>query len=226
MTTPRGHGCWLGFNTDWRQDLSVHCELELGWSEVGDQGFEIELGTRWVQSDALNHDLTFEFNQSHHDAQWLANFDNPGGGIGDVSYVFGSLRQKTWDLTLRSNLLFSRNQSLEVYLQPFLTVGDYIRPQELLRPDSYDLAPFASEGFDLDNSDFSYGAVNLNLVYRWEYRPGSTLFLVWTHSRETYQERGFFADPGEFPGGFSTAPLFKNEPENTFLVKMTYWFSL
>ena len=45
-------------------------------------------------------------------------------------------------------------------------------------------------GHDSDY-DFSYGSVNLNLVYRWQYRPGSTLYMVWTHSRGSYDQRDF-----------------------------------
>ena len=119
-------------------------------------------------------------------------------------------------------------QSLELYLQPFLTVGDYSNLRELARPDSYDLQPY--EDYDVRNRDFSIGAVNMNLVYRWEYRPGSTIFFVWTHARSRADMRLLHGDPDDplnsFTNNFSTDPLFDNEAENTFLLKVSYWLPI
>ena len=171
-----------------------------------------------------NHELSLSHARQHNNAQWVINLDNPGGGIGDVSYIFGELNRRTWDLTLRSSLLFNRDQSLELYLQPFLTAGDYKNARELARPDSYDLQPY--DGYDVSSKDFSYGAVNLNLVYRWEYLPGSTLYLVWTHTRENLDRRSYHGDPDGFDNDFGTDPLFDNEAENRFLAKISYWFAV
>jgi hypothetical protein len=104
-------------------------------------------------------------------------------------------------------------------------VGDYRDARELAVPNSYDLRPFAANDFAVEDFDFSYAAVNLNLVYRWEYRPGSALYLVWTHAREESEERADFAGAA-FDNGLAPERLFRNEPENTFLAKITYWFSL
>lgn len=226
MTSPESYGTWLGVNTDWRKDFWTEWVVNLHSSDVGSRGFSTHASVRWVQGTRVNHNISLGFNKSHSDAQWVGNFENPGGGIGDISYVFGELEQRTWDVTLRTSVLFSRNQSLEIYAQPFLTVGSYRNAKELLRPASYDLGPYTAGDFDISQSDFSFGAVNLNMVYRWEYRSGSTVYLVWTHSRSRYEERGFFTDPDRFSNDFSTTPLFRNEPENTLLVKISYWFSL
>ena len=76
------------------------------------------------------------------------------------------------------------------------------------------------------DSDFSFGAVNVNLVYRWEYRPGSTFFLVWTHSRSDFETREDYTGGPTFNNPLSADELFRNEPENTLLAKFTYWLSL
>jgi hypothetical protein len=190
----------------------------------------MEFETDWNQSSAINHEVSLGFRHRVDDTQYLETVnlsERPGGvGIGGQSYVFGKINQKTVDLTLRTNLLFSRDQSLEIYAQPFITVGDYTNAVELATPDSYDLIPYAEEGYRVEDNDFSYTAVNLNLVYRWQYRPGSTLYLVWTHSRSDYQERSFFSDPNSFSNSPDTGDLFDNEPENVFLAKITYWFAL
>jgi hypothetical protein len=141
-----------------------------------------------------------------------------------VSYVFGDINQKTADVTLRSNILFSRNQSLEIYAQPFLTVGTYTRVRELIHADSYDLYPYGF--YNPHDFDFSYAAVNFNVVYRWEYRPGSTFYLVWTQSREEYDERQYMPTGSEFNNKIGGGHLFGNEPENRILAKVTYWIAI
>ena len=230
MIEPEGWGGWGGVHTDNRKSL----HSELGYSIVyetrgtpGTYTASAYLANNWVQSSAMQHTLMLEYAQRHDD-QWVGNFadDDPTAGIGGVHYVFGMIDQKTWECTLRSNLLLSAKQSIELYLQPFLTVGSYSSPRELMQPATYDLRPYTADGFDIRNRDFSYGAVNLNMVYRWEYLPGSTLYLVWTHSRGSYDQRGFHADPAAFGNSFATDPLLDNEPENTFLAKVSYWFAM
>ena len=170
----------------------------------------------------MGHALALGYNWHHDDAQWLMNTPSDTG-IGGVSHVFAELDRRVWDLTLRSRLLFDRDQSLELYLQPFLAVGDYAMARELAQPDSYEFKPYAPEGFDVTDADFNMGAVNLNMVYRWEYRPGSTLYLVWSHSRFSADAKGWNGDPSEFRNDFHTAPMFDVEPENRFVAKISYW---
>ena len=133
-----------------------------------------------------------------------------------------------WDLTLRSSILFDRDNSLQLYVQPFLTRGNFANATWLAKPDSYDLRPY---GIDPSQFDFDYGAVNLNLVYRWEYRPGSTLYLVWTHSKGQYEERGGPENPDwdhqpDWKNGFDAGYPFRTEPGNTIMAKISYWFSI
>ena len=221
---PAGYDAWAGLSTDYRRDLAADVSLNWGQDEDGSHSYNVNLGLGWAQNSRMNHSLSVGYSERYEDAQWLGNFENPGGGIGGTSYVFAELEQQTWDLTLRSSVLFSRDQSLELYLQPYLTVGSYSNARELVSPDSRDLEAYA--GYDASDDDFSYGAVNVNLVYRWEYRPGSTLYLVWSHTRSDYDARFLHTEPGQFSNDFSTDPLFNNEGENRFMAKLSYWFSI
>ena len=223
MKSKAGGGAWLGLSTDYTRDLRWNMELDFDEGTNGSWEREIDLGLTWQQGDRAHHAIHFNYETNHSDAQWLENVGNPGGGIGDVSYVFAPLDRRTWALTLRSSYLFSRDQSLELYLQPFLTVGDYAGAKELPHPGSYDFTTYEASGFDSDERDFSYAAVNVNLVYRWEYRPGSTLFVVWTHSRDRYDER---ADGQAFANDFDTGRLFDNRAANRVLMKFTYWLPI
>jgi len=220
---PATWGGWLGGSSDTRRPLVVTLEGDYFDDQAGNATERIEAGLRWKQSNAMAHSLQACYRRRIDDTQHLANYENPGGGIGGVSYVYGDLRQEILHLTLRTSLLFSRNQSLEVYARPYMTVGDYRRARELARPDSYDLRPYQLGVFDVDCFDFAYSAVHVNAVYRWQYRPGSTIYLVWTHGRESWDQRGLPGRAGEFEGGLSTRALWRNEPENAFLVKVTYW---
>jgi Domain of unknown function (DUF5916)/Carbohydrate family 9 binding domain-like len=228
MSSPDNYSGYLGIFTDGRKDLSYELFTEHSGDEEGTWRNEVQLECNWVMNSNVNFDLELSYTWAHNDAQWVGNFENPGGGIGDVSYTFAELKQRTWDLTMRSSFLFDRDKSLELYLQPFLTVGDYNNLRELATPDSYDLRPYGA--YDPRNRDFSIGAVNMNLVYRWEYRPGSTVFLVWQHARNSRDQRYYYGDPDDpqnrFTNNFSMDPLMDNEAENTFLLKISYWLPI
>jgi hypothetical protein len=227
FTVPRRYGFWVGTQTDWRKRLSFNTELNWNWSVQGLREGSYNVRCRWTQTHALSHELRLGFSHTHSDAQWVANFENSALGIGGTSYVFAELDSKVLDLRLRTNLLFTRDQSLEVYLQPFLAVGSYGDARELATPDSYDLRPYRAAGFEVANYDFTQVSVNSNVVYRWEYRPGSALFLVWTHSRGTSQARSdFAAHPQDFHNDLQPGELFANEPANTFLAKITWWLPI
>jgi len=225
---PTTVGFWWGGVTDTRKKLSFRHEGNYYWDVEENVSVRAAVGIEWTQSTTMSHEIDLAFRTRNDDTQYLETVDlggRPGGiGIGNQSYVFGHIHQKTLDLTVRTNLLFTRNQSLELYVQPFLTVGDYIRARELVTPDSYDLVPYQEPGFAVADFDFSFASVNLNAVYRWEYRPGSTFYLVWTHARSRFDERS--DSRGRFNNELSTGNLFQNEPENIFLAKISYWFSL
>ncbi|MFH1501585.1 MAG: DUF5916 domain-containing protein [Candidatus Eisenbacteria bacterium] len=171
--------------------------------------------------------LDLGYAEHHSDAQHVENFENPGGGIGGVSYVFAEMDRRTIDATLRADILFTRNVSLQLYAQPYMTVGEFSNARQLARPASYefDEADDVPE-FDpatVSDYDFKYSAVNVNAVLRWEYAPGSTFYLVWKQGRDLYEDRGSVGgfDPALDPGG-----MFDSEPENVVLAKLTYWFSI
>ncbi|MFT7700111.1 MAG: hypothetical protein ACI8S7_001948 [Candidatus Krumholzibacteriia bacterium] len=218
----------IGGQTDYRQPLSLSGDISyFNGAEVNDK--HVGLNLTWLQSEHVNFTIGMNFDHVVQQSQWLTNQANDGSrpniaGIGSVDYIFGKLDQKIWDVTLRTSVLFDRNRSLQLYLQPFLTNGDYTNPKYLATADSHDLRDYTS--FDASQSDFNFGAVNLNMVYRWEYRPGSTVFLVWTHSKLRDESRGDAGNPPGWDNDFDSGFAFNTEPGNTFLVKFSYWFSI
>src|SRR5262249_13431132 len=105
-------------------------------------------------------------------------------------------------------------------------VGDYAELRELIRPDSYDFAHYYVSSSAPRDFNFSYTAVNWNAVYRWEYRPGSTIYLVWTQGRSAYDQRNFHGPEDSFRNDIRAGSLFSMEPENKVLAKITYWFAV
>ena len=79
-------------------------------------------------------------------------------------------------------------------------------------------APGAAYTFE--NPDFSFREFRSNLVARWEYKPGSSLYVVWSQGRT-----GYGSDPTRSFGGH-WGELWRARADNVFLVKASYWFSL
>jgi hypothetical protein len=228
MTRPAETGLWFGGHTDGRKPLSFNVGGDYVTDAAGGYWVGGQVEAEWNASNSTNHSLEVEYWARGEKADYLDTMDreDPALGIGGSSYVFGDLEQKTFAVTLRSNLLFSRNQSLELYLQPYLSVGDYTNARELVTPNSYELVPYDADGFRAHDYDFLFTSANLNLVYRYEYRPGSTLYLVWTHSRSDFEERGDGEDASAFDNRLDARDLVRAEAENVLLAKVTYWFSL
>lgn len=227
MSYPSSVSAWGNVGTDWRKPLSLNVNGS-GWqSDAGGRGLSAAIGVGWNPTQRVSVSLNTSLGADHSATQHLANFAHDGGGIGGVSYVFAELDQRTVDATLRADVLFTRDVSLQLYAQPYLTAGDYRNPRELVRPDSYDLTPAEGipgfEPSDVHSFDFKYSAVNVNVVFRWEYAAGSTFYLVWKQGRDVYEERA--GSPG-FSTALDAGDLLDNEPENTLLAKLTYWFSL
>ncbi len=228
FTMPERGGVWVGGETDYRKRFSMNGEVEWWRDEGGTEVLDFETGVNWNASNRLTQSLTLNLNAIHDDSQYIETITHadPSLGIGGKSYIYGEIDGKTVDLTLRSNFLFSRSQSLELYVQPFLTVGDFTKAKELAEPNSYDFAEYTQDGYDPNDYDDTFASVNLNMVYRWEYLPGSTLFLVWTMGNAEYETRAGTGNSPDFDPSLSADKLFSNEPENTLLAKITYWFAL
>jgi len=100
----------------------------------------------------------------------------------------------------------------------------YLTPNQVTRTGAgdflVDLNSDATTDAIITNPDFSYTSFRSNVVLRWEYRPGSTIFLVWQQGRSASTSNG------QYQAGDAARSMFANQPENVFLIKMNYWLSL
>jgi hypothetical protein len=156
-------------------------------------------------------------------------------------YVFANLDQNTLSLDTRVEWTLTRTLSLQTYIQPFVASGAYSDIKEFSRPGTFDFAVYGrdqgtatydagtsrytidpdgagpSAAFALPNPDFNVRSLRGNAVLRWEYRPGSAIYVVWQ------QQRSGFAPRGDFDAGRDVGDIFRTVPTNVFLVKATYW---
>ncbi len=147
---------------------------------------------------------------------WVTNVDSDGDGTDD-RFVFGDLKERILDLTTRADLTLTPSLSFQLYAQPYLAVGNYERFDELLVPKTYIYAPY-----DLGYSpDFNDKSLRGNAVLRWEYRPGSTLYLVWSQNRYEGSQ-----NLGDFSPRRDLRTLMRAQGENVFMMKVNYWFNL
>jgi len=169
--------------------------------------------------------------------QYVTSVSAPGevpADFGGRRYVFARLDQRTISANIRINVSFTPNLSLQTYLQPLISAGSYDDFKELARSNSYSfvhygaaydpatgtVTPAGGTPFALADPSFNYKSLRGNAVLRWEYRPGSVLYFVWTQDRTDSQDRGGL----EF--GPSTRRLFDAQANDIFLVKATYYLGL
>jgi len=192
-------------------------------------------------SPSFDHDLT-----AQQYVAAVADPTAPAGFAG-TRYVFGRLEQRTFSLDTRTNVTFTPNLTLQLFAQPFLASGKYTSFKEFAEPKSrrmifygrdngstvvtntdsngaitgYTVDPDGPAGgapsFTFDNQDFNVRSLRGTGVLRWEYRPGSTLYFVWTQIREGFDQFG------DFDFNRDRSALFRDRPTNVFQVKATYW---
>jgi hypothetical protein len=112
--------------------------------------------------------------------------------------------------------------TLQLYAEPFVSKGTYSNVRELSstpRAESHDarFVPYDTTGTGAI-AGFNFKQFRSNLVVRWEYRPGSTVYLVWTQGRNA-----FATAAGTNTFGGDVSDLFRLHPDNTFLIKASYW---
>jgi hypothetical protein len=155
------------------------------------------------------------------DNQYFATRTDAGRA---THYLFAHLDQQTVAFTATLGYTVTPALSIQWYLQPFVSRGSYSNIRELANPGatSYDARyrPYADTSVTNHPGGVDSKQFNSNLVMRWEYRPGSTLFVVWTQGRNDFQA---VAGPNGVGGDFRN--LFQLPPDNTFLVKFSYWLN-
>ena len=196
------------------------------WRGQGAQswGYGVDPSLTFRLSRSFSGSIAPHFEHNSDNNQWVDNLILDGGA--DTAYTFGHLDQNTVSLTARVDYTMSPKLSLQIYAQPFVSSGKYANWRELNDPRNanYDLRykPYGTpEGVSQYN--FDVAEFNSNVVLRWEYRAGSAIYAVWTQGRSFENDGSAF---GSFNVHGSARDLYAIHPDNTFLIKASYWFSL
>lgn len=227
--------------TDTRKALFV--DFEAGtYQSAHQRTWYAQTEFRWRPLKSLSISFIPEFNKNMQASQWVSAFDDPTAtATYGRRYVFGYLNQNTVVGTIRLNWTFTPELSLQLYVQPLVSAGDYSSFKELSRSKSYDFNTYGENGstislqdgnytvdpdgngpaapLSFDNPDFNFKSLRGNAVLRWEYLPGSALYFVWTQNRSDEETTG------EFQFNRALRRLWDAHPDNIFMIKMTYWWS-
>ncbi len=211
---------WSGLESDSRKAWYVNT-FAGGWrgDDGNSHGWWLNPSGQFRLSSRFSASASLNYSHDHNDKQWRANFGTSGNDT--THYTFARLDQKTLDLTTRLNFTMTPNLSLQFYGEPFASNGEYTNWRELNNPRAAQYAdrfkPFTSQG---DPGGFSFKQFRSNTVLRWEYKPGSTMFLVWAQGRDL---------SGDFVNDFSARrdfqDIFRQHPDNTLLLKISYWIN-
>jgi hypothetical protein len=163
---------------------------------------------------ALQGTIGLEYTDAVDDAQWIENTDVTGDGVDD--HIYGTLKRNVISMTVRTTYAFTRDMTLEVYMQPFVAVGDYTNIRKFSRAKTYEFEAVVYE----ENPDFNDKSLRSNVVFRWEYRRGSTMYLVWNVSNLDESRPGVFSGFRDLRGGFGAGGT------QVFMVKFNYWLGL
>jgi len=182
------------------------------------------------------------FNADEDASQYVMTVNDPTATLFDGKrYVFSYIRTRVLSLDTRLNVTFTPDLTLELFAQPFFASGEYSHFREFAAPrtlrrldygrdigsiiynsadSTYTVDPDAAgpaTPFTFSNPDFTVRSLRGNAVLRYEYRPGSTVFLVWTQERNGYDPTGRFVFRDQ------SRALLSDRPVNIFLLKVNYW---
>jgi hypothetical protein len=236
MTLPRG---WnlnaqlrnsAASQTTWRLELATSGNDDGGFNNrlIGRFGFR--LGSRWQ----ISIDPTAQ--RQVETQQYITTLE---GGRPDTvgrRYVFGLVDRSTYSTQFRVGLTVRPDLNVDLYAEPFAASGRYTSIGELLAPATRLRRTYGADGtaatrlpdgslvvtdelgtFRVPNSDFRVKSFRSNLVLRWEYRPGSILYVVWQQDRESSEPFGRRIDPAD-PFRSLSAP-----GTNSFVIKTSFW---
>jgi hypothetical protein len=212
---------WGGFNTDSRKTISGGFWVNLFYGDEGkSQSTNLSPYMNIRVSTRLQANLGLNVNRNRNHSQWYGNFADDQN---ITHYTFAHLKQRTHSMSARLNYTMTPDLTFEFYGEPFVTSGRYSNVREVSNtPDAEKFDDrFVPYALPSDAStEFKFTQLRTNSVVRWEYRPGSTLFLVWAHGRQDDTNRNL-----DHSWSRDYRDLLRLHPDNTFLIKLAYWLN-
>ncbi len=241
---PAGESIQGTLASDDRRWLIVRFSAYYRYHPSGGYNYSFGGGLTWKPSPNFSLSVDPSYTWRYSEGQWVRQVVDPlKTSTYGVRYVLSDIHQKTFPVETRINWTFTPRLSLQAYLQPYVGAGDFSRFKELRAARTFDfdyygegastigfadgvytVDPDGAAGpaapFTFAEPDFSLKSLRGTVVLRWEYRPGSLLYFVWTQRREDY------SDPGDFQLWRDMGDLFRAPGENIFMIKFSYRFEL
>ena len=240
---PGIRGLGLNLASDARRRFSALGSLQLQRREFGSRTRQLFIAVNFRPFTALALQATFYELRLKTVAQYLQTVADPTAASTYGSrYVFGGLEQREISIPLRLNLTLSPKLSLQLYTQALVSAGDYPQIKELGAPRTYDFPVYGRDlgtisrdselpfytidpdgdgearSFRLAVPDFNFKSLRLNAVLRYEFRPGSAAYLVWTDRRQDG------SNPGQPAFGRDLGDLLSAPADDVLMVKIAWWF--
>jgi len=241
MKTPGSTNSRIGFSTDNRKKLvfDVYANGGKGY-ENNSRSFYAGVDITYKPINALVLTLSPGFSKSYSDLQYVSEEQYQNNS----RYIFASIDRKTISTSFRISLNLSPDLTFQYWGQPFIASGSYYDHKYIVDPmansysdrfrifspnqispdgDNYNIDE-NNDGitdYTFDKKDFNVQEFLSNFVVRWEYNPGSSVFLVWSQTRSGSNSSGsldLFNDLGNL---FNSGEI---TPHNVFLIKFSYRF--
>ncbi|MBN2235925.1 MAG: hypothetical protein JW729_00105, partial [Bacteroidales bacterium] len=227
---PQGIRLFGHFSSDRKFKLSTSMGISF---YLGDENYRKQnrysIGLTYRPLEQLMIDLTPSINISKNALQYIDVLSING----QDNYFLAEIKQKTFVTSLRLDYSINPDFSIQFYAQPFISSAEYSNFKHVTNPTASNysdrfnnIVPDDEYGVDIDfdqqtdgylyNPDFKFLQFQSNLVARWEYRPGSILYLVWSQGKTDYPEQYTF-DISE-----DIDTMFNLFPNNVFLMKLSY----
>ncbi len=229
----------MGMNTDWAKPITIGLKLTHGFDNISKSSdYEVEPQIFFRIGNRFRISNQFYYNVNNYDLMYVNTVDVPDS----KRYIVGRLKQKNYRLTLRANYNISPYIAIQYYGSPFISQGSYNRFRHVIKPmeseyfnrffyyTENNIAYSATDNkytvnennttFSFDNPDFQMREFKSNFVFRWEYKPGSVFYFVWSHQRTNNNSPYFSAIKT------SIKDMFDKNPDNVFMIKLNYYFNI
>jgi hypothetical protein len=217
----RPQSWFASFEADNAETSQTRGRVELGYGRTEDGGLQfrglvgltVRPGPQWQVSVNPSYEREVDTQQ------YVTALAGGRPATFDRRYIFANIDRSTYSAQVRLNYTFKPDLNLDFYAEPFAASGRYNQFGELAAARNRLLVPVDPTGTSFSDRDFRVQSFRSNLVLRWEWRPGSTLYVVWQQDRETEEALRTRASLGDMFGSLGTSG------DNFFAIKASWWFS-
>lgn len=228
------------FSTD--EAKTVSASVGYGGSFKDDKitfNHNISPSVSWKIGQTLNLSSGFTYSVSRDMLFYVDAFDRPGN---DKLYLMGQQDRQTLGFNIRANWSITPDITLQYYGNPYVSAGKFSNYKIITNPlanqhsELFEMIPDSEMSYDeadnrwqfnnqgnsygFNNPGFEFQEIRSNFAFRWEFKPGSTIYAVWTHNRSAYNN----LNDASLNNGLSE--LGTISPQNVFLVKLSYWIPI